>query len=55
MDWIILKNEVSKGEGGETVLQNLLDVGTGFLTVHPSVKSNAEAAYNGILKAYGNR
>ena len=55
MDWIILKNEVSKGEGGETVLQNLLDVGTDFLTVNPSVKRNAEAAYNGILKAYGNR
>ena len=28
MDWIILHNEVSRGEGGETVLQTLLDVGT---------------------------
>ena len=27
MDWIILKNEVSKGADGETVLQLLLDVG----------------------------
>ena len=55
MDWIILKNDVSKGEGGETVLQTLLDVGTDWLTAHPSVKRNAEAAYNGILKAYDNR
>ena len=55
MDWIILKNDASRGEGGETVLQTLLDVGAGWLTVHPSVKRNAEAAYNGILKAHGNR
>ena len=44
MDWIILKNDVSKGEGGDTVLQTLLDVGTDWLTVHPSVKRDAEAA-----------
>ena len=55
MAWIIFKCDVSKGEGGETVLMNLLDVGTDWLTVYPSVKRDAEAAYNGILKAYGNR
>ena len=55
MDWIIVKNDVSRGEGGETVLQTLLDVGTDFLTVNPSVKRDADSAYRGILLAYGNR
>ena len=55
MDSIILKNDASRGEGGEKVLQNLLDVGTDWLTVNPSVKRNADAAYNGILLSYGNR
>ena len=47
MDWIILmtKSDVSKGEGGERVLQLLLDVGTDFLTADPSVKRNGDAAY----------
>ena len=50
-DWLILKGDVSKGEGGETVLLVILDVGTDHMTAHPSVKRNALAAYNGILKA----
>ena len=54
MDWIILKSDVSNGEGGETVLQNLFGVGTDRLTVNQSVKRNAGVAYNGILNAYCN-
>ena len=55
MDWMILKSDEQKGVDGETVLQVLLDVGTGFLVANPSVKRNAEAAYDGILMLYGNR
>ena len=55
LDWLILKSEVSKGGGGETVLLLILDVGTDFLTAFPSTKRNALAAYQGTLEAYGNR
>ena len=44
MDWVILRNEVSRGSGGETVMLTLLDVGVDFLTVHPSVKRDDDAA-----------
>ena len=54
-DWTIAKSEVSRGGGGETVMLNVLDVGCDHVTVHPSVKRDTEAAYDGILQAYGNR
>ena len=41
MDYIILKSQKSRGIRGETVLLLLLDVGTDFLTAHPSVKRDA--------------
>ena len=31
----------------------LLDVGVDFLTVHPSVKRDDDAAYQGIVMAFG--
>ena len=46
---IILNNVVSRGEAGETVLLNLLGVGTDWLTVHPTVKRDANAAYDGTV------
>ena len=55
MDWIILKSDESKGIDGESVLLLLLDVGTDFLTAHPSVRRDTAAAYKGISRAYGSR
>ena len=55
MDWIILKNETSRGLSQETVLLLVLDVAQDWLTAHSSSRRSGNAAYDGVTKAYGSR
>ena len=55
MDWMIFRSATSKGMKGEGALLDLLDVGTGFLTAHPTKTNDTDAAYRGITRASGGR